>query len=155
VGQSFKNHPEKPNVMDRLPKLVEAYKVDFEHFVPAFIGSVTPEDLIASGQYTIAAKDSLGFQVSFPVDAASYLAIVDRILRRNGTSPSYVYSTELDNVMLVSLGQKPKELGQEKEVGIIMFLNWAEPGKGTEPLHKVFPTVGDAVILAYVVARKT
>ncbi|MBI2145067.1 hypothetical protein HYU18_01970 [Candidatus Woesearchaeota archaeon] len=134
--------------MERLPQIIEAYKADFDNFAPAFIARLTEKEFTAPGTYLIKAKSRKGL-VEFPVNSASYIAVVDRLLRRNGFVPEYAYSEEFDNVLMTSTGESSPEGS-----GIIMFLNWEEPREGTEPLSQVFPKTGDTVMLAYVTPRR-
>ena len=151
--------------MQGLLEIWEAYEASFESFVPAFLFRIDANDVgSAEREHVIVAKDQKTQQeIKFAVSEASYLAVVDRLLRKKGQHPAYEYSAEFNNVLMVSIwhpaGHIEDLIGRQligrqlSNAGIVMFLNWQEPEEGTEPLNQVFPKPGDYLMLAYVIPK--
>src|SRR3989344_4951649 len=97
--------------MSELLRVVEEYKADFATFMPAIIHSLAAEDIGAEGNYAIDARDiRTGARVSFEVENRTYIAVLDRILRKRGLAPNYYYSGEYDNVIMTSAGHSKEEI---------------------------------------------
>jgi len=93
----------------------------------------------------------------------SMLAILDRALRNAGLAPSYCQQEFEDietgeqetGILLTHVEQPhPMHIFPKKhlpKVGVLGFVNGAEPGKGTVPLHTIVPEENDILALAYVI----
>lgn len=93
----------------------------------------------------------------------SVLAILDRALRNAGLNPLYCQQ-EFENIetgkqetgiLLTHVEQPhPRHIFPKNhlpKVGVLGFVNGAEPRKGTVPLHTIVPKENDILALAYVI----
>jgi hypothetical protein len=91
----------------------------------------------------------------------SALAIIDRALKAQSLIPRYVWEEYIDTItkekaagiLLEGVDEYTFLLSedQEKNLGVLGFVNEKEPGDGSFPLQGVFPAEGDSITIAYII----